>query len=364
VGPALIVGLAGCGSGNNQQGGPAIQYGNNPPNTTTAPNATGPATTGATDAGAATPAKFNKKTLKITMIAKSSTNPVFLSARKGAEDAAKELSAKTGVAISIDWQTPPQEDAQQQANNISQAVNSGSDAILISCSDAAKVTSAINDAVDRSVPVMTFDSDAPDSKRFAFYGADNHDVGIQVMEELAKLNHGKGNVAILDGNQNAPNLKIRADAVKEDAAKYPGIKIVGVFNHLETPDDATNEVEKDMKAYPQIDSWAMVGGWPLFSPALLHELDPAKVKVVAVDALPVELPYVEHGVAPVLLAQPTYLWGHKSVEILVDHIVNGKDVPAINKMDLVRVDKASLGKWAAQLTAWGFPDVDKYYPAK
>ena len=99
--------------------------------------------------------------VKIAMIAKSSTNPVFLSARTGAEAAAKELSAKLGVPIEIAWLTPPQEDGQVQAQRIAQAVNEGASAVLISCSDAGKVTGAINDAVDRGVPVMTFDSDAP-----------------------------------------------------------------------------------------------------------------------------------------------------------------------------------------------------------
>src|SRR4029434_10735990 len=106
------------------------------------------------------------------MIAKSSTNPVFLAARTGAETAAKELSAKTGKDIRVNWLTPPQEDGQVQAQRVQQAVNDGADAILISCSDAGKVTGAINDAVGRGVPVMTFDSDAPASKRFAFYCVD------------------------------------------------------------------------------------------------------------------------------------------------------------------------------------------------
>src|SRR6185369_11193265 len=86
-----------------------------------------------------------KKTVKIAMIAKSSTNPVFLSARTGAEAAAKELSAKLGVDIVIDWRTPPTEDGQIQAQRLAQAVNEGVDAVLISCSDASKVTGAIND---------------------------------------------------------------------------------------------------------------------------------------------------------------------------------------------------------------------------
>src|SRR4051794_27314974 len=104
------------------------------------------------------------------MIRKSSTNAVFLAARTGAEATAKELPANDTRDISIMWLTPPQEDGEVQAQHIRQAVNDGASAILLSASDAGKVTGAINDAVDRGVPVMLFDSDAPQSKRFAFYG--------------------------------------------------------------------------------------------------------------------------------------------------------------------------------------------------
>ena len=52
--------------------------------------------------------------LKIAMIAKSSTNPVFLSARTGAEAAAKELSAAHNIPIEIAWLTPPAEDNPQR----------------------------------------------------------------------------------------------------------------------------------------------------------------------------------------------------------------------------------------------------------
>ena len=48
----------------------------------------------------------------------------------------------------------------------------------------------------------------------------------------------------------------------------------------------------------------MIGGWPLFTPTLLTDLDASKVKIVSVDALPAELAYVDKGLAPVLLAQP------------------------------------------------------------
>ena len=310
-------------------------------------------------AGSAAP---GPKPIRIAMIAKSSTNPVFLSARTGAEAAAKELSQKHGVPVEVVWLTPPQEDGQIQAQRIAQAVNEGASAVLISCSDAGKVTGAINDAVARGVPVMTFDSDAAQSKRFAYYGVDDRQLGEDVMGELAKLLGAKGGrVAILAGNQNAPNLRRRVEGVKAEAAKHHGIQIIGTFYHAETPQDAAAEVIRVGNSYPDIKGWAMVGGWALFTKTLLTDLDPKKVKIVAVDALPTELPYVEKGLAPVLLAQSSFLWGNVGVTKIIDKIHYKKDVPEVVSMDPVRVTSETLGSWSRQLRQWGFADVPEEY---
>lgn len=328
------------------------------PTTTTAANATATTSTGGTANAQPSPTGD----LKITLIAKSSNNPVFLSARKGAEAAAKALS-KDGRTISIDWRTPNEEDGQEQARRIAAAVNDGTSAIILSASDAAKVLGAVNDAVDKGVPVFTFDSDVAGSKRFGFYGADDEAVGKQVMDELAKLaKPGEQlNVAILAGNQNAPNLQKRVKGVEDAAKAYKNVKITGVVNHVESPQDASAAVTREMNAKPEINAWAMVGGWPLFNTSLLS-LDPKRVKIVAVDALPAQLAYVDKGIAPVLLAQPVYDWGYKSVGFVVDKI-DGKTVAEVNKMELIRVDKAGLKKWGAQLRDWGFTGIDpKYLP--
>ncbi len=309
--------------------------------------------------GEAAPPDDNR--LVISMIAKSTTNPVFLSSRTGAEAAAGELSARHGIDIVIDWRTPPTEDGQVQAQRIAQAVNEGADVVLISCSDAAKVTGAINDAVDRGVPVMTFDSDAPDSRRFAFFGVDDIKTGGLIMGELARAMNGKGRVAILAGNQNAPNLRKRVEGVLQKAAEYPDISIVGTFYHIETPQDAAAEVVRVNNAYPDIDGWAMVGGWALFTQSLLTDLDPERMKIISVDALPPQLTYIEQGIVPVLWGQPTYLWGYESVRLIVEKIHLKQDVPVINPLELVHVSQNNLGEWAKMLQGWGFTDVPERY---
>ena len=303
------------------------------------------------------------KTFTIAMVAKSSTNPVFLSGRKGAEAAAVELSAKHGVTVKIDWLTPPNEDGALQAQRMSEAVNSGANAILLSSSDAGKVRGAVNEAADRGVPVMTFDSDVPDSKRFSFYGGDDVKMGTQVMEELAAQMGGKGKIAIIAGNQNALNLQARVRGVREAAAKYPGITVVNAFYHAETPQDAAAEVLRVKNAYPDLQGFAMIGGWALFTRTLLTDLDPKKIKIVSVDALPAELAYVDAGLAPVLFAQPTYNWGYVSVNTIFDHVYLKKDVPPQVMMDLIRVSKDNLGTWARKLKDWGFTDVDPKFLA-
>ncbi|HYD53785.1 MAG TPA: substrate-binding domain-containing protein [Gemmatimonadaceae bacterium] len=316
-----------------------------------------------TAAAGGSAAAGGNKTFTIAMIGKSSSNPVFLSGRTGAEAAAKELSQQHGVNVRVEWLTPPTEDAAVQAQRISQAVNSGAHAILFAASEAGKVVGAINEAVDRGVPVMTFDSDVPNSKRFAFYGGVDEEIGSTVMAELVRQLGGKGKVGILGGNQNAPNLQKRVKGARDEAAKHPGITVANVFYHPETPQDAAAEVLRAQNAYPDITGWAFIGGWPLFTQALLTDLDPNKVKIVSVDGLPAELPYVERGLAPVLFAQPTYLWGYEGVKTIFDHVYLKKQVPQHVKMELVKVSKENLGTWARQLKAWGFTDVDPKYLA-
>lgn len=308
------------------------------------------------------------RSLKIAMIAKSSANFVFLSARQGAEGAAQALSAQHGIKVEVVWLTPTKEDVAQQVEYVAEAVKQGANAILIACSDADRLTPALNDAVDKGLAVMTFDADAPASKRFAYYGPDDADLGGKVVTDLAAQLSGHGKIAILAGNPDAGNLRMRVDGVKKvAAAKFKGIEVVEVVNHVETPQDAAAAMLKVNAARPDLAGWALVGGWPLFhssaTPALMADLQKRQLKVVSVDALPDELIYVEKGIVPVLWAQPTYLWGKVGVDTIVDKLVFNKTVPERIRMDPVRVTRENLGSWARQLKSWGFTGLPEEYLA-
>lgn len=295
-------------------------------------------TTAASDGGG------GKRKIVIGFIGKSLTNDVFQAAQAGAINAAKELGPKYGVDVEVEVRTPNEEDATKEAEAIEALTRRGVDGITVSCSEADTVTPSIDKAVGKGIPVMCFDSDAPASKRFAVYGTDDHACGVRVAEELAKAMGETGTVAILAGNQSAPNLQKRVAGVKDALAKFPNMKLNApdTFYHVETPEKAAEAVANAQNANPGINGWAMIGGWPLFTTDAL-KWAPGTVKVVSVDALPAELNYLKDGHVQVLLAQDCYGWGAKSVEILLEKIVKNQapsDAHVVDPLTKVTAENA------------------------
>ena len=231
---------------------------------------------------------------------------------------------------------------------------SGAAAIAVSCSDAGTVTPAIDKAAQLGTVVMCFDSDAPRSKRLCYYGTDDAVCGQKVMAELAQIMGKKGTIAILAGNQTAPNLQKRVAGVKEELKKYADMKLLpdGVFYHPETPEQAVEAVNTAQTTNPGIQGWAMVGGWPLFTKNALR-WPPGTVQVVAVDALPAQLSYLESGHVQTLFAQDCYGWGYQSVKILLDKVVKQQDPKEPRIIDpLTRVTKENAGEFRKKWDKW------------
>jgi ribose transport system substrate-binding protein len=302
--------------------------------------------------GASAKAGATKKKISIGMIAKSQSNPVFLAARKGAEARAADLSGDE-FAVSVDWRTPNDEDAQKQAEFIEQLVAAGVDAITIACSDASKVTRAIDDALAKGVVVMCFDSDAPDSKRLCYVGTDDHEAGRLVMRNVAELLGDKpGVIAILAGNQTATNLQKRVAGAEEELARHANLTLKKVYYHKETPQDAYAEIESAQKANPEINGWAMIGGWPIMVDKSLP-WPPGDVLCVSMDTLPPQLEHLRIGDVQVLLGQQYFYFGQKCVDLLVDKVRGGKDPDKpVDFAPLDRVTRDNVDEYAKNWEKW------------
>lgn len=296
------------------------------------------------------------KTYRIGVIAKSNNNAVFQAARAGAMDAARDLSKKYNANIEAIWKTPDAENAQLQAQFVEQLVNMGVDGLSISCTDGGVLKKSIDDAADKGVLVVTFDSDSKESKRMAYYGVNDETAGAIIMQQLAVAMDNKGGpIAILGGNQSAPNLQARIRGVEAELAKLAdkGFTKDKVYYHVETPQDAVNAVQQAQNANPKIAGWAMVGGWPLFTAKALDGVADKGVKVVSMDTLPQQLEYVENGQCAALVGQDCYGWGYQSVTIIVEKLIENKtpanpmifSEPVIVKKENVDTVKGQWTKW-------------------
>jgi len=256
-------------------------------------------------------------TLRFAFIPKALDIPVFDYARTGAEREAKRLGG-----IEILWRGPESPDEIRQKEILESFIAQRVDGIAISCLNGDLLTDAINHAVESGIPVITWDSDAPKSKRLAFYGVNDVEAGAALGHGLGILLDGTGRVALIT-SLGADNLQKRLDGAKTALREFPGIEIVETFD---VRDDAVRVAEVIASAtqrYPDLSGWLSVGGWPVFVRNALDPVDSTRTKVVAFDTIPPAPDLVRAGKVQLLVGQKYFGWGEESVKLL-KRIIDGE----------------------------------------
>ena len=305
-----------------------------------------------------------RRKITIAWIPKGLNNPVFEVGRLGAIQKAAELSAAGPIDVEILYAGSVDSDGAEQARVIDDAVARGVNAIAISCDDPTACIDPINRAVSAGIPVMTWDSDSPQSKRFTYLGLDNIQAGQAAAYLLVQAMGTEGKVAILTGVPGADNLETRITGFREGLAAYPNIHIIATVVTNDDINLGVQAVEDMMQAHPDIKGWYFAGMWPLFADrgsmplwedAALHH----GMKTIAFDALPVELGLLRDGYLSGLLDQKNWFWGYETVQIVYDHIINKKDFPAFVNLGYNVITKNNVD---AMLQAWNTNDFSKPLP--
>src|SRR5262245_11511353 len=212
--------------------------------------------------------------LRFAVMPKTLDLPVFNYAKIGAEREA----AKRGN-IEIIWRAPESADQLRQKEILESFITQRVDGIAISCLNGDFLTDTINRATDAGIPVVTWDADAPKSKRVAFYGVDDKAAGRIMAEETVKLLGDKGTVAIIT-SVGAVNLQQRLEGAQEVLARHPNIKIVEVYDIKEDAVRSAEIIASGTNRYPDLGAWISVGGWPVFTRNALTSV-PATTKFIS-----------------------------------------------------------------------------------
>lgn len=268
-------------------------------------------------APAPAPATAGKKYV-FAVIPKALSIPVFDYARLGAERKARELGN-----VEVKWYAPQMPDVLKQKEVLESFIAQRVDGIAISCLNGDYLTETINKAVEAGIPVVTWDSDAPKSKRLAFYGVNDFRAGEVMGEEVVKLLGGKGQVAIQTA-YGADNHMQRLKGVKSALAKAPGIKIIEEYDNKDDYMVASQIVAAATPKYPDLAAWISTGGWLCYSTSILDPVDPAKTKVISFDTIPPAPQVMKQGKIQLMIGQKYFGWGAQPVQLLYNFVTKGE----------------------------------------
>jgi ribose transport system substrate-binding protein len=224
------------------------------------------------------------------------------------------------------------------------------DGIAISVNEPKSVENVIQQAKRNGIKVLTFDSDSPKSGRSMYIGTSNVAAGATMAAAMAKALNGNGEVAIITGQLGAVNLNERITGIKQELAKYPGIKIVETQG---TDDDlarGVSVVETTLRAHPQLKGIfgvSQVGGPAVAKVLSTREFGDkkGKLEVLAFDDLPDTIKGVKDGLIQGIIVQRPVTMGRLAVDHLYAQI-QGKETSAQDiDTGVTVVTKANLGTY-------------------
>ena len=196
--------------------------------------------------------------------------------------------------------------------------------ILVSAADAKLLADSIDKAIAAGIPVITIDSDAPDSKRLFFIGTNNYQAGLTGGARLAAELKGKGNVVVFTMPAQA-NMAERLRGYRAALDDHPQIKITRVVDIAGDPRivfDTTTEIlgkERDkVDAFVCLDAQ---GGKEVAN--VLNSNKMTNKVVIAMDTDPDTLEWIRKGVIAATISQKPYTMSNFGVRVL-DELYHNK----------------------------------------
>lgn len=240
--------------------------------------------------------------------------------KQGVEKADKELN------VDARFIGPVGADADGQISEI-ETLLGDMDGLAISAVSTDALSPLINRVIEAGIPVISYNTDNPDSKRLVFAGQDLVQSGRDAGEQMAKVLDGKGRVMITTIDAAAQWSLDREKGVREALDKVEGIEVVRTLNTGTDPQEIYAAIENAMLSDPGITgilsleccSTPAAGEW------VKRNGQAGKVKVVGFDLLDQTVDLVADDVIQVTIDQAPARQGFEAVNLLVEFL-NGKTI--------------------------------------
>jgi simple sugar transport system substrate-binding protein/ribose transport system substrate-binding protein len=229
--------------------------------------------------------------------------------------------AATSDKVNAQFIGPVGADADGQISEI-ETLMSKMDGLAISSVSTDALAPLIDKVIAAGIPVVTFNTDNPESKRLAFAGQDLVQSGREAGKLMAKVLGGKGKVMITTIDAAAQWSLDREKGAREALKAEPGIEVVSTLNTGTDPQKIYSAIENAMLANPSISgvlsleccSTPAAGTWVERNKAA------DKVKVVGFDLLDQTVQLVQSGDVQATIDQAPEKQGFAAVDLLVQFL--------------------------------------------
>jgi len=278
------------------------------------------------------------KQITLAMMPKSKGNAYFISCKKGADAAAKELG------IRLLWDGPTDPDPARQNEIVETWITRGVDVIAVAVENREGISTALRKARAKGIKVITWDSDAqPDARDFLINQATPEGIGFTLMDEAARALGGKGQFAIITASLTAANMNEWQKFIEQRRAeKYPDIKMAALRPCDDMKDKAFAEATAILNANPDVKLLMAI-----CSPAVPGASEAVKqsgrkdVKVVGLGLPNDNKRYVREDITPSVILWNTENLGYLSVHAAVA-VVKGELKPGATNFKAGRLGELEI----------------------
>lgn len=217
---------------------------------------------GAQPGASAQPAEAAAKIVKLAFVTNNASE-FWKIAAAGVHKYEKESK------VQVDIKMPPNGTTEEQNQILENLSSQGYDSIAVSVI-APNDQVPVLDKVAAKTNLITFDSDAPKSKRRLYIGTNNYEAGKALGAEIVKLLPNGGKMAVFVGTLSADNAAQRLKGI-EDAIKDHKIEIVDKREDNTDRAKARSNVEDIINAHSDLK--LVAGLWSYNGPAIAAAIE-------------------------------------------------------------------------------------------
>lgn len=226
--------------------------------------------------------------------------------------------AASQLGVAYIFQGPDNYDPNAERESFDGALLRKPAGVLVSVANPTVMKDSIDKAVAAGIPVITIDSDAPDSKRLFFIGTNNYQAGLIGGKRLAQELKGKGTVVVYT-MPSQPNLDERLRGYKAALESSPQIKLAHIVDIKGDPRvafDSTNQfLANDKKEH--IDAFVCLEALSGKEVAgVLNNYNIKDKKVIAMDTDPDTLQWIQKGVIAATISQKPFTMAYVGLQML------------------------------------------------